>query len=287
MDVMPPRTADVAGLEVRRSLPQRSRRTVGPWCFVDHFGPTAPDDGYRMTVGPHPHIGLSTVTWILEGEAVHTDSVGSEQTIRPGQLNLMTAGHGIAHAEETPVGREGRLHGVQFWVAQPEATRHGAGAFEHHGELPEVGTGVLRATVLVGSLFDATSPARADSPMVGADLRIGAGLVELPLDPAFEHAVVPLDGAIRVGGTAVARDALVHLPPGPSSVELESTDAGRALLVGGEPFEAPVLMWWNFVARTRDEIDRATADWNAGSDRFGAVASGLARIPAPATPWGG
>jgi len=285
MDVTPPRIADVAGLEVRRSLPQRSRRTVGPWCFIDHFGPTDPADGYRMTVGPHPHIGLSTVTWILDGEAVHTDSLGSEQTIRPGQLNLMTAGDGIAHAEETPVGREGRLHGVQFWVAQPDATRHGPGAFEHHGELPEVGAGVMTATVLVGTLMGATSPARADSPMVGADLRLGAGRVEVPLDPTFEHAVVPLSGDLRVGGTEVVRDALVHLPPASSSAVLECSDGGRAVLVGGAPFEAPVLMWWNFVARSRDEIDRATAEWNAGSDRFGAVESGLERIHAPAAPW--
>lgn len=285
MDVMPPRGADVAGLEVRRSLPQRSRRTVGPWCFVDHFGPTDPDDGYRMTVGPHPHIGLSTVTWILEGEAVHTDSIGSEQTIRPGQLNLMTAGNGIAHAEETPVGRDGRLHGVQFWVAQPDSTRHGPPAFEHHAELPRVEAGALRATVMVGGFLDATSPARADWPAVGVDLVVDTGPAELPLDPAFEHALVPLEGSFRVEGTEVANDSLVHLGPGRSSVPIECVDRGRALLVGGEPFEAPVLMWWNFVARRRDEIDRATADWNDGSDRFGDVESGLRRITAPDTPW--
>lgn len=285
MDVSPPRTADVGGLEVRRSLPQRGRRTVGPWCFVDHFGPTDPADDFRMMVGPHPHIGLSTVTWLLEGEAVHTDSLGSEQAIRPGQLNLMTAGNGIAHAEETPVGRHGTLHGVQFWVAQPEATRHGRPAFEHHGELPDVVTGGAAATVLVGSFLGATSPARVDSPMVGVDLRLAAGRTELPLDPMFEHALVPLDGQLRLGGVDVAPDSLAHLPLGQHSITIETLGLARALLIGGEPFEAPVQMWWNFVGRTREEMTLAVEDWNAGSDRFGEVRSDLGRISAPVPAW--
>ncbi len=160
MEVVPSRTATVGDTQVRRALPQRARRTIGAWCFVDHFGPSAPgaDDG--IGVGPHPHCGLSTVTWLLDGMAVHTDSLGSEQSIRPGQLNLMTAGAGIAHAELTPEERRGPLHGVQFWVAQPESTRHGAPAFEHHAELPTVGTGPLRATVLLGSFDGVVAPAR-------------------------------------------------------------------------------------------------------------------------------
>lgn len=293
MEIDESRLAEVGGLEVRRALPQRHRRTVGAWCFVDHFGPTEPDEGYRMKVGPHPHIGLSTVTWLIDGEALHTDSLGSEQPIRPGQLNLMTAGNGIAHAEETPIGRDGRMHGVQFWVAQPESTRHGAPAFEHHGELPRLDLGSLDASLLVGSLLGTTAPTRADTPMIGLDLLVRAGSTELPLDPAFEHAVVVTEGSVTVaegttrGGSAhrVEPGQLAYLDPGRSSVTLQADGPARAVLVGGEPFEAPVLMWWNFVGRERDEIERATDEWNAGSDRFGSVASGLDRIPAPTVPW--
>jgi quercetin 2,3-dioxygenase len=276
----------VGGLEVRRALPQRARRTIGAWCFIDHFGPTAPEDDYRMMVGPHPHIGLSTVTWLLDGEGLHTDSLGSEQPIRPGELNLMTAGSGIAHAEETPLGREGRMHGVQFWVAQPEATRHDPPAFEHHGELPIVSSGPFTASVLVGSFEGERSPARADTEMLGLDVSIAPGEVEVPLRSGFEHGIVALDGSVLVDGELVEADTLVHLGTGRSSLRLGAKDVTRLLLIGGTPFESPVLMWWNFVARTTDEIDLATTEWNQGSDRFGVVDSGLGRIPAPDTPWG-
>lgn len=275
----------MGGLEVRRALPQRARRTIGAWCFVDHFGPTDPDDGYRMAVGPHPHIGLSTVTWLLDGEGVHTDSLGTEQPIRPGGLNLMTAGHGIAHAEETPVGREGRMHGVQFWIAQPEHTRHDTPAFEHHGELPTVSSGALTATVLVGTFGGETSPARTDTELVGLDVSLAGGEVELPLEAGFEHGVVALDGPVLLDGEPVDADTLVHLDPGRASVRLGAHGPTRLLLIGGAPFESQVLMWWNFVARTHDEIDRASLEWNVGSERFGDVESGLARVPAPPTPW--
>lgn len=287
MELAPSRQATVGGLEVRRALPQRTRRTIGAWCFVDHFGPTDPQDGYRMTVGPHPHIGLSTVTWLLDGEGVHTDSLGSEQLIRPGELNLMTAGAGIAHAEETPRGREGRLHGVQFWVAQPEATRHGPSAFEHHAELPELSLGGAVATVLLGAFGGEVSRAALDSELVGVQLALEGDPVELPLDPAFEHGLVALEAPMSVDGVAVEADTLVHLPQGRHSVMVASTGPGRVLLIGGAPFESPVLMWWNFVGRTRDEIDAAVRDWNDGSDRFGEVSSGLDRIAAPAPPWAG
>lgn len=258
---------------------------MGPWCFVDHFGPTGADDPQRMEVGPHPHIGLSTVTWLLEGAAVHTDSLGSEQALRPGQLNLMTAGHGIAHAEETPLDEAGPMHGVQFWVAQPDSTRHGAPAFEHHAELPEIGVGPMSATVLLGSHGGSTSPARTDWPTLGLELLLRPGTVEVPLDPTFEHAVVVLEGALQVGDTVLEPGHLGHLEPGEAELALSAAGDGRALLLGGVPFESKVLMWWNFVARTRDEVDAAAAEWNDGSDRFGEVTSDLERIPSPEPPW--
>jgi redox-sensitive bicupin YhaK (pirin superfamily) len=291
MELEPSHVADVAGLEVRRALPRRGRRTVGAWCFADHFGPTPPPDDVQLAVGPHPHTGLYTVTWLLEGTEHHTDSLGSDQLIRPGQLNLMTAGRGVAHAEQSPVGHTGSTHGVQLWVAQPEHTRHGPAAFEHHPELPLTGTGQVRATVLLGSFLDATSPARADTPLVGAQLELSAGRSEIPLRSDFEHALLALDGSLRVDGTDVAADVLVHLPEGAERVLLEapssaSTDRPvRVLLLGGTPFDETLLMWWNFVVRTKDEAVEAVRDWNEDSGRFGSVASGLDRIASPVPTW--
>jgi redox-sensitive bicupin YhaK (pirin superfamily) len=279
------RLTDVGGIPVRRSLPRRGRRTVGAWCFVDHFGPADVPD-VSMQVGPHPHIGLHTVTWVLEGEVLHRDSLGSEQLIKPGQLNLMTAGRGVAHAEETPTGATGTLHGLQLWVAQPEATRGGPAAFEHHSALPEAEVGGVVATVLVGELYGVRSAARADSPLVGVDLGIhGAGTV--PLDPTFEYGLLIVSGPVLVGGTATAPGTFAYFAPGRGELRLEPAGdpPARALLVGGTPFEDPVLMWWNFVARSTQEMIQARQDWEAGSDRFGAVETELGRIAAPPPLW--
>lgn len=286
MEVLPSRTAQVGESQVRRALPQRTRRTIGAWCFVDHFGPSEPGAQDGLGVGPHPHCGLSTVTWLLQGSAVHTDSLGSEQPIRPGQLNLMTAGRGIAHAEQTPASDRGTMHGVQFWVAQPEATRHGAPAFEHHGELPVVGLGPLRATVLLGELGGVRSPARTDTPLLGAELRsTGTEVHDVDLDERFEHGVVVVEGRIGLDGTPLTVGGLAHLPVGTPSVRVETDGPATLMLIGGEPFEAPVQMWWNFVGRTREEMTLAVADWNAGGERFGEVRSELDRIPAPVPTW--
>lgn len=278
------RTAAVGGLPVRRVLPTKGRRTVGAWCFLDLMGPADAQEPDPMEVGPHPHIGLSTVTWLLEGEALHTDSLGTEQVIRPGQLNLMTAGGGIAHAE---LAARPPFRGAQLWIAQPEATRHGDNAFEHHDALPEVEVGRAHGSVLVGSLAGATSSARADTPLVGADLTFRPGRTVLPLDRAFEHAVAPLDGTVKVGDEVVEPGWLALVPTGVAELPVEARDPGaRALLLGGEPFESKVAMWWNFVARTRDELDDAFRAWrDRDTDRFGPVPSRLEPIEAPTPPW--
>lgn len=277
------REVDLAGMTVRRALPKRGRRTVGAWCFVDHFGPTRP--GGTMQVGPHPHTGLSTVTWLLEGEVLHLDSLGSEQLIRPGQLNLMTAGNGIAHAEETPPGAPDVQHGVQLWVAQPEATRHGDPAFEHHGSLPVTEGGGWTATVLVGALGAVRSPARADTPLLGAALSAsGAATTELPLDPGYEHAVVVMSGTARLGSEEVRPGELAYLGLGRDELPLATDAAAEVLLLGGEPFPDEVAMWWNFVGRERDELRSAREDWQARHERFGEVHSRLDRIDAPPMP---
>jgi redox-sensitive bicupin YhaK (pirin superfamily) len=198
----------------------------------------------------------------------------------------MTAGRGVAHAEESTA-RNATVHGVQLWVALPEATREGPPAFEHHAELPRHGIGPFTATVLVGELGDARSPARADTPLVGAEVVTGGGRADVPLDPAFEHALLVLEGAVDVEGRALAPGTLAYLGTGRDGVALAAAGPTRALLVGGAPFGEAVLMWWNFVGRTRADIDGAYADWEAGAARFGEVASALGRIPAPAPRWSG
>jgi redox-sensitive bicupin YhaK (pirin superfamily) len=283
LEISPSRAATVGTSTVFRALPQRHRRTVGAWCFADHFGPTGPGDG--LSIGPHPHNGLHTVTWLLEGELVHHDSLGSEQPIRPGELNLMTAGQGVAHSEETPSSYRGGFHGMQLWVAQPEEARHGAAAFEHSAELPQIEVGAAVATVLLGEFAGAQSSARTDTAIVGADLVLSPGVHELPLRPDFEYALVLFNGAVGLANEIVQPGALAYLGSGRDSVTLHTDVATRALLLGGEPFPEPVLMWWNFVARTRDEIELATKEWNAESERFGVVRSGMDRIPAPPVPW--
>lgn len=280
VEVIEGRVAEVGGVPVTRVLPRRQRRTIGAWCFADHFGPT-PVDVATMDVGPHPHIGLHTVTWLVEGEVLHRDSLGSEQLIRPGQLNLMTAGNGVSHSEETPDDISGDLHGIQFWVAQPESTRFGDPAFEHHAHLPQVDLGDgAKGTLLVGTLADQSSPARMDSPIIGVDLLIESTVVA-PLDPEFEHGIIILEGSLNLDGTELLPGSVAYLGVGRDELFANTDEHTRAMLIGGPPLEADLVMGWNFVGRTRDEVRQAGIDWNAGHERFGTVASPLSRIPAP------
>jgi len=276
--------AVVGAFQVRRALPRRGRRTVGAWCFADHMGPADLTTDSPL-IGPHPHMGLQTVTWIVEGELLHRDSLGSEQPIRPGQLNLMTAGRGVAHAEESTRQYEGSLHGIQLWVAQPDATRESAPAFEHHAELPALEAGDAVVTVLIGELPGATSTARHDTPLIGADVALRPGVATLPMRPDFEYALVVLDGAVSVDDQVVTPGHLGYLGDGRDEMRLSATQPTRALLLGGEPFAEPIVMWWNFVARDRTEMETAYDEWQAESSRFGVVQSSLSRIPAPAPYW--
>jgi redox-sensitive bicupin YhaK (pirin superfamily) len=285
VEVLEPREATVGSMTVQRALPRRQRRTVGAWCFVDLFGPASVTEEGGIDIGPHPHIGLHTVTYLLDGQVLHRDSLGSEQVIRPGQVNLMTAGRGVVHAEEPTGHYRGTMQGVQLWVAQPEATRGGYAGFDHLAELPQTTVDGVDVTVLVGSFGDASSPARQDTPLVGAELRLPAGEAELPLDPSYEHALVVLSGTLLVEGRLVERTRTAYLGIGRTTVGLASPEGARVLLLGGEPFGEELLMWWNFVGRTREEIIEASREWEDGEDRFGRVATSLARVPAPAVPW--
>ena len=284
LEITESRVSQVGSFQVRRALPRRARRTVGPWCFIDHMGPTTVDER-GLGVAPHPHIGLQTVTWLLAGEALHRDSLGSEQVISPGQLNLMTAGHGVSHSEEGTGRSNDRIHGVQLWVAQPASTRSGMAAFEHHAELPvaELETGA--ATVLVGEVAGVSSPARRDTDHCGADLDLRAGTAVLPLRPDYEYALVVFTGAVEIEGARVEPGQVAYLGPGRGELTLTAPGRARALIVGGVPFAEPVVMWWNYVARTRAEIIAAHDDWTQESERFGRVASRLPRIEVGPPPW--
>ena len=278
------RHVEVGGLPVTRVLPTKGRRTVGAWCFVDLLGPVDAERPDPMEVGPHPHIGLSTVTWLLEGEALHSDSLGTEQVIRPGQLNLMTAGHGIAHAE---LAARPPFRGAQLWVAQPAETRHGDNAFVHPADLPRVAVGGAEATVMVGDLAGTRAPTRADTPMVGAELTLHETTpTVLPTDATFEHAVVPLDGRVRVGADVVEPGWLALVPAGADQLPVAPASPGdRLLLLGGLPLPERIHMWWNFVAGDRADIEQAWRDWRDRTGRFGEVPSTLERIEAPRPPW--
>lgn len=280
-----PVVADVGSITVRRLLPRRARRLVGPWCFLDVFGPVAHAGRKVMDVPPHPHIGLQTVTWLFAGEALHKDSLGSEALAVPGALNLMTAGRGIAHSEETPPGAAGPLHGVQLWVALPDAHRHVDPAFDHHPERPKVDVPGGRVTVILGRLWEVCPPGRTFAPILGAEIAADrAPRIVIPLDRSFEHALVPIDAGFALDDRVLARDTLYYLGTGRDEVclRLEPGRRPRALLLGGLPLAETILMWWNFVARTREEIVAAREDWQAGR-RFGEVrAYAGARLEAPA-----
>jgi quercetin 2,3-dioxygenase len=282
LEVTAAREAHVGDMTVRRLLPLRLRRTVGAWCFVDHYGPMSVDGVAGMRVPPHPHIGLQTVTWLLSGNVLHRDSLGSEQMIRPGQLNLMTAGRGIAHSEESPAEHDPLLHGVQLWVALPDAARHTEPAFAHHADLPWVGIGGFEATVFVGSLAGARSPAIMFSEIVGAELAAARDAsADLPLSPAHEHVVFVAAGSAAVAGTNLHPGQLIHLDTGRERVAVSAPAGAKLILLGGVPLRETLLMWWNLVARTPEEIAAAAADWRAG--RFAPVAD-YDGPPLPAPP---
>jgi hypothetical protein len=264
---------------VRRLLPNLGRRLVGPWCFVDHYGPDDITTSPGMQVAPHPHIGLQTVSWLLRGEVHHRDSIGSDQVIRPGELGVMTSGRGIAHSEQSPATHPGDLHGVQLWVALPDDVRQTAPAWQHVGDLPTLSNGAMHATVFMGELSDAKSPGAAFSPIVGADITLtGAGEEVLALEPDFEYGVLVMDGAVEVDpstssghGVRVGVGSFLYLGTGRAALRFGPVDGrpARMMLLGGAPFDEKIVMWWNFVARSTEEIVEAREQWASLDQRFG------------------
>ncbi|MGW6529266.1 pirin family protein [Streptomyces venezuelae] len=257
--------------EVRRLLPNLGRRMVGAWCFVDHYGPDDIADEPGMQVPPHPHMGLQTVSWLHDGEVLQRDSTGSVQTVRPRELGLMTSGRAISHSEESPRSHARFLHGAQLWVALPDSDRHTAPHFEHHADLPQITSPGLTATLLLGTLDGSTSPGTTYTPILCADLALSRGAdVRLPLERDFEYAVLAMSGETHVDGVPVLPGSMLYLGCGRTDLSLRAESDAGLMLLGGEPFEEELVMWWNFVGRTNEEIARARADWMNG-DRFGAV----------------
>jgi quercetin 2,3-dioxygenase len=294
VDVLEARKAAIGdGTEVRRLLPQRTLRTVGAWCFLDHYGPDDVSIGPGMQVPPHPHIGLQTASWLFEGLVLHRDSLGSRQMIRPGELNLMTAGRGIAHSEESAAGRPAALHGLQLWIALPEQDRFTEPRFAHHADLPVVREEGARVTVVIGEHGGKRSPAEVFTPLVGLEVAVpGGDDAVLPVREDFEYGVVAADGSAVVAGALIAPGLLAHLPAGRAEISLSPAggrEHARFFVVGGMPLGERLLMWWNFVARSAGEIAQARQDWMVqGSGRFGEVrgypGEPLAAPPLPAVP---
>ncbi|MFD5228488.1 pirin family protein [Streptomyces qaidamensis] len=288
VDVLSAREVPLGGpraLLVRRTLPQRARTLIGAWCFADHYGPV--DAGATgMDVPPHPHTGLQTVSWLFSGEIEHRDSLGTHALVRPGEMNLMTGGYGIAHSEvSTP--RTTVLHGVQLWVALPEEHRNAARDFQHHVPRPVRADGA-EIKVFLGSLAGGTSPVRTFTPLLGAEIVLEPhATVTLAVDTAFEHGLLVDSGDVRLIGTPLHPTELGYVPCGTDTLTVvnDSDVPARTVLLGGPPFEEEIVMWWNFIGRSHEDIVRAREDWQAGSDRFGVVEGHPGRrLPAPALP---
>lgn len=279
---LPARETELGSLRILRALPRRQRRTVGAWCFLDRYGPLSFSSGLPMDVAPHPHIGLQTVSWLLQGEIIHRDSLGYEALMRAGQLNLMTSGKGIAHSEETPPMNSGTLDGVQLWVALPSGKRDLAPNFNHHASLPVLDFAAGTVIVIVGTLSGETSPAQMFSPIVGAEIAFKTREpLLLPVRRDFEHALLVLQGDASLNNRRLEGSTLHYLGTNRDELHLAGPAGSRVLLIGGEPFNDPIVMWWNFVATTREEIAQAREDW-ISHQRFGEVkAYRGARLPAP------
>jgi redox-sensitive bicupin YhaK (pirin superfamily) len=282
LEAYPNRDVSLGHLTVTRVLPIKDRRMIGPWCFMDRFGPLSFSAEKPMDVAPHPHTGLQTVTWLIEGEVLHDDSLGSESTVRPGGVNVMTSGRGIAHAEQTPRRNSGRLNGAQLWVALPDEHRFTDPSFDAIERVPLIESPGGITQVFAGSLGGFASTGRHFSELVGVDVQVHpASEVSMDLRREYEHAVLVLDGDISIDGEPLQPRMLYYLGINRSSASFESGTGGRALLIGGPPFTERILMWWNFVARTPEEIAQYREDWELGR-RFGEVTSYEgARLAAP------
>ena len=282
----PLRRAEIGqGTVIKRALPSRHKRMIGAWCFLDHAGPVHFPQGDGLDVGPHPHIGLQTFTWMIDGTMMHTDSLGTHQLIQPKQVNLMTAGYGISHTEVAPES-ETQMHAAQLWIALPDDKINMAPQFDYYPELPVVTQDGIELTVLVGEFLQTKSPVKVHSELLGVDLRSSESQsTVLPLNPKFEYGFMALEGTASINGHELNEDNMVVLEPGLTQVKIDLHAGGRVLLLGGEPFESPILLWWNFVGRTQEELNIAREQWINQDERFGSIPDyDGPRLEAPAFP---
>lgn len=273
------------GMEVARALPTKQRRMVGAWCFLDHLGPIDfPADG-GLHVGAHPHTRLQTFTWMIEGELLHRDSLGYEQVVRAGQVNLMTAGYGISHTEDS-VQPGQRLHAAQLWIALPDAVADQAPSFAHYPQVPQWQAQGCAWSLMAGSYGQHTAPTALHTPLLGLEVLAGqAGAVELVLQPDFEYGLLALTGGFALEDQSFDMDELAYLAPGRTQLALQLQAGTRLLVVGGAPFAEPVTMWWNFVGPDLAHIRTYRAQWEAQDARFGQVEHGQhRRLAAPLLP---
>ena len=286
LELLAPRQVPLGGpraMDVRRTLPQRQRSLIGAWCFLDHYGPDRVGDSGGMKVPRHPHTGLQTVSWLFTGEIEHRDSAGFHAAVRPGEVNLMTAGRGISHSEfSTPATTV--LHGAQLWVALPDTARHMAPTFEHFRPEPVSGIG-WTMRVFLGTLSGSVSPVTTHTPLLGAELLLEAGAeLTLETDAAFEHGLLVDSGSLVLDGHPVPKDSLAYVPVGHRSLTLAAGgDGARVLLIGGEPLGEKIVMWWNFVGRSHDEIVAYRAQWQAEIGAAEVAADGSADGAGPAS----
>jgi quercetin 2,3-dioxygenase len=296
-EVLRPREVPLGGpraMTVRRTLPQRQRSLIGAWCFIDHYGPDQVVATGGMRVPPHPHTGLQTISWLLRGTVEHRDSAGNHALIRPGELNLMTAGRGISHSEVSTPDTE-VLHGVQLWAALPAATRFTQPGFAQY--VPPVARAAgTHARVFLGSLLGSSSPVTTHTPLLGAELSIAAGrAARIPVEVTHEHGVLVDVGPAVLNGTPLQAGELGYVAAGPDAIELSAAGAGgaRVLILGGVPLGEQIVMWWNFVARSHDEIVEFRTAWQAriGAERGGhaqrfdlPVGDTIPPLPAPPLP---
>jgi redox-sensitive bicupin YhaK (pirin superfamily) len=264
LQIITPVTHDLGAFQVRRAIPSRQRTMVGPFIFVDQFGPAHLPDGQAMDVRPHPHINLATVTWLFEGAIDHRDSLGTFATIRPGQVNLMTAGSGIVHSERSPPSeRPGgpKLYGMQTWLALPDGMEEIAPAFEAQVDLPMIEDTCVRAQIIMGNLWGKTAPTTCHAETIYAEIILGPSGT-IPIDAtADERAVMLVGGEATIDGQPLGLYDLVVLAPG-AAMSLSSDAGGRVMLLGGEAFKTRRHVWWNFVSSSRERIEQARDDWN-------------------------
>jgi hypothetical protein len=283
--VVIPRSRDIGGFEVRRALPSAKTRMVGPFVFFDQMGPAELLTGHGIDVRPHPHIGLATVTWLIDGEILHRDSLGSIQPIRAGELNWMTAGRGIAHSERSPeAARQApqRLFGLQAWVALPRDSEETEPAFVHHpaDDLPVIAGEGKRVVLIAGEGWGARSPVETASPMIYADATLADGTA-LPVPAEHEErALYVLTGAVEIAGARFEAGSLLVLHPG-DAITVRAVGDGRVMVMGGAPMDGPRHLWWNFVSSSKERIEQAKADWQAG--RFDRVVDDSEFIPLPSS----